>query len=107
TTEKVNKQQLQLQASAEIARENGRIKETLQSFTSESKSLMARIVDVEKENDALKIRLQELQELQVQDSTNLSPQSQEAVKKMQSECQALKKQYVELETKYLDLKLKS
>lgn len=104
TTEKVNKQQLQLQASAEIARENGRIKETLQSFTSESKSLMARIVDVEKENDALKIRLQQLQ---VQDSTNLSPQSQEAVKKMQSEFQALKNQYVELETKYLDLKLKS
>lgn len=102
-TEKVNKQQQQLQASAEIARENERIKETLQKFTLESKSLMASIVDVEKENEVLKIKLQQLQ---AQVSTSSSPQSQDAAKNLQSDFLALKNQYVELETKYLDLKLK-
>lgn len=104
TTEKVARQQIQLQAAAEIAQENGRMKEALQSFTSESKSLMAGIIDVEKENEALKIKLQELH---AQDLANVSEQSQEAIKKMQSEYQSLTNQYLELETKYLDLKLKS
>lgn len=101
--EKVNKQQLQLRRSAETVQENGRIKEALQDFALESKSLIANLQNLEKENDILK---SELQQLQAQTSANPPFESQNAVNKVQAELATLKNQYVELETKYLDLKLK-
>lgn len=99
-TEKVNKQQQQLQNTIELQQENSRIKETLHNFTLESKELMGNIITVETENDALKAKVKP-----TNDQKNDTP-ANEALKSAQSELISLKGQYADLEEKYLKLKLK-
>ena len=81
-----------------LEEENQRIKETLQSFTQESKELLGNLEDLEKENDQLKSDLEQKSE-----STESNPAS---IQKIQDEFAELRKQYTELEEKYLELKFK-
>ncbi len=81
-----------------LEEENQRIKKTLQSFTQESKELLGNLEDLEKENDQLKSDLEQKSE-----STESNPAS---IQKIQDEFAELRKQYTELEEKYLELKFK-
>jgi len=86
-----------------LGEENERIKNTLHSFTLESKDLISNINDLEKENSSLKQNAGTQQ-------TFIAPaikDTSEDIKKIQSEYTDLKKQYAELEEKYLDLKMGS
>lgn len=81
-----------------LEEENQRIKETLQSFTQESKELLDNLEDLEKENDQLKNNLE-----QTNANTGNNPAS---LQQIQGEFAELRKQYTELEEKYLELKFK-
>lgn len=81
-----------------LEEENQRIKETLQSFTQESKELLDNLEDLEKENDQLKNNLE-----QTSAHTGNNPAS---LQQIQGEFAELRKQYTELEEKYLELKFK-
>lgn len=87
-----------------LGEENERIKSTLHSFTLESKDMMSSINELEKENDSLK---HNLRATPAPTSNNVNEEALADIKKMQSEFMSLKKQYAELEEKYLDLKLGS
>jgi hypothetical protein len=76
--------------------ENHNLKETLHSFTRESKDLLENIIELEQENDQLKNALH----LRTNENT---PDNSE---QYQREITQLRKQYTELEEKYLELKLK-
>lgn len=93
-SEKMNKQQQQLQESAGLQQENERVKETLQNFTLESKMLISKLLEKERENEML-----------ISSNTQREAESPDALKKIQAEFATLKNQYVELETRYLDLKM--
>lgn len=80
--------------------ENQRMKETLHNFAMESGELMLNIDNLERENDALKQNSPSQATL-----TNTIPN--ENNKQLQIELTDLKKQYAELEERYLDLKLSS
>lgn len=92
--ERIVQQEGLIESDHHLEEENQRIKETLHSFTRESKDLLENIEELEKENDQLK-------------STQHSPESnQHSAEQFQSEITELRKQYTELEEKYLELKLK-
>ncbi len=97
---KANEKILQQESSIEheqlLEEENQRIKATLHSFTRESKDLLENIEELEKENDQLK---------NVAHDT-YSVGRQETSEQFQGELMELRKQYAELEEKYLLLKLK-
>ena len=82
----------------ELEEENQRIKETLQNFTHESKELLGNLEDLERENDQLKNDLEHTSTKPVASPANLQ--------QIQSEFAELRKQYTELEGKYLELKFK-
>jgi hypothetical protein len=82
--------------------ENKQIKNALHSFTLESKDLINSINELEEENDSLKQNIREAPQPTSQRNTTETPPE---VKKIQSELMDMKKQYAELEEKYLDLKL--
>ena len=81
-----------------LEEENQRIKETLQSFTHESKELLGNLETLERENDKLKMDLEKTGTEPDSAAPNSLP--------LQAELNELRKQYTELEEKYLELKLK-
>ena len=85
-----------------LSEENKQIKNALHSFSLESKDLINSISELEEENDSLK---QNMQHSPQPATTNKETSAD--VKKIQSELIDMKKQYAELEEKYLDLKLGS
>lgn len=96
--EKIAQQEGIIEHEHELEEENQRIKETLQNFTHESKELLGNLEDLERENDQLKNNLEH-----TSTETEASPAS---LQKIQSEFAELRKQYTELEGKYLELKFK-
>jgi hypothetical protein len=101
--EEISFQEKSLDETSALNEENKQIKNALHSFTLESKDLISNINDLEDENNLLKNH---------QAATPQTPIAQVATKevspdnkKIQSELIDLKKQYAELEEKYLDLKL--
>lgn len=96
--EKIAEQEQQLDADHHLEEENQRIKQTLEDFTQESKELLENIEELEKENDELKHSLDEV----VPSTTDASGN----IEAIQVEFAELRKQYAELEEKYLELKFK-
>ena len=94
--EKLHQQEFLLDKAQVTQEENQRIKELLHNFAFESKTLMASIIELEQENDKLKLAL----------SDNPNLQTGEALKNLQADHLILQTQYAELEEKYLHLKLK-
>ena len=82
----------------QLEEENQRIKETLQSFTHESKELLGNLEYLERENDQLK---NDLENTHAESQT-----SQGNMQQVQAELSELRKQYTDLEEKYLELKFK-
>ncbi len=85
-----------------LSEENQQIKNALHNFTLESKDLINSISELEEENDSLKQNLLQAPQTTTQGIAKEAPAD---MKKMQSELMDMKKQYAELEEKYLDLKL--
>lgn len=98
--EEISLQEKNLGDTNALNEENMHIKNALHSFTLESKDLISSLNDLEDENEALKQNMQ-----QMPTGTAMATDSSVEVKKVQSELTELKKQYAELEEKYLDLKL--
>lgn len=96
--EKIAEQEGIIEQEQLLGEENQRIKETLESFTHESKDLLGSLEDMERENDELKKGLEQRGAEPAETSTNLQ--------QIQSEFAELRKQYTELEEKYLELKFK-
>lgn len=96
--EKIAQQEELIDSDHHLEEENQRIKETLHSFTRESKDLLVNLEELEKENDQLKTDLEQQQPEGDQEPANMQ--------QFQSEMSALRKQYAELEEKYLELKFK-
>ena len=82
----------------ELEEENQRIKETLQNFTHESKELLGNLENLERENDLLKNSMD-----QTDTDSGATPAN---LQQIQTEFAELRKQYTELEEKYLELKFK-
>lgn len=101
--EEISFQEKSLDETSALSEENKQIKNALHSFTLESKDLISSINDLEQENDLLKShQANSPQTATAQVVTKeVSPDTQ----KIQSELMDLKKQYAELEERYLDLKL--
>lgn len=95
--EQIAEQAKLLDRDVELEEENQRIKETLHSFTQESKHLLEDIEHLEQENDQLKMN---------QEQHPTAEQSPANLQKVQDELTDLRKQYTELEEKYLELKFK-
>lgn len=96
--EKIAAQEGIIEHEHELEEENQRIKETLQNFTHESKELLGNLEDLERENDQLKNDLEH---------TSIEPGASPAnLQQIQAEFSELRKQYTELEGKYLELKFK-
>lgn len=85
-----------LDNDSHLEEENQRIKETLHSFTRESKDLLENIEELEKENDQLKN----------QGAALADEEPPHKGTHNQSELAELRKEYAELEAKYLELKYK-
>jgi len=96
--EQLAKQEEMIDSDHHLEEENQRIKETLQNFTQESKELLGNLEDLERENDQLKNDLEHTGSEQGVSPANLQ--------QIQSEFAELRKQYTELEEKYLELKFK-
>ncbi len=94
--EKIAIQEGQIDNDHQLEEENLRIKETLHSFTHESKSLLENIEELEKENDQLKNSPQKQNK-----ESNQQPEDH-----FHTELVELRKEYAELEAKYLELKFK-
>ncbi|EIK44702.1 hypothetical protein O59_002425 [Cellvibrio sp. BR] len=94
--EKIAIQEGQIDNDHQLEEENLRIKETLHSFTHESKSLLENIEELEKENDQLKNSSQKQNK-----ESNQQPDDH-----FHTELVELRKEYAELEAKYLELKFK-
>lgn len=94
--EKIAMQEGQIDNDHQLEEENLRIKETLHSFTHESKSLLENIEELEKENDQLKNSSQKQNK-----ESNQQPDDH-----FHTELVELRKEYAELEAKYLELKFK-
>jgi hypothetical protein len=99
--EQLTEQQQQLLEGQQLGEENDRIKETLHSFSLESKDLLGNLEELENENSQLKDTLE--QSPAAPDKDSAAP---EGATRLQSELVDLKKQYAELEEKYLELKFK-
>ncbi len=91
-----------LDETSMLSEENSQIKSTLHDFTLESKDLLSSINELEEENDSLK---KNLNLSTVQAATVTNKEADAEANKIHSELTDLKKQYAELEEKYLDLKL--
>jgi hypothetical protein len=98
--EEISLQGKTLDETSALSEENQQIKNTLHSFTLESKDLISSLNELEQENDSLKHNMRQASAAQ----TNGKDTSSD-VRKLQAELIDLKKQYAELEEKYLDLKL--
>ena len=85
-----------------LSEENKQIKTTLHNFTLESKDLLNSINDLEDENDSLKQNINQTAQISTHAA---SKETVSDVNKTHAELSDLKKQYAELEEKYLDLKL--
>ena len=96
--EQIAKQEEIIKHEHELEEENQRIKETLQNFTHESKELLDNLETLERENDQLKSD----HEL----ANTKSATNPENLQKIQTEFAELRRQYTELEEKYLELKFK-
>ncbi len=96
--EKIAEQEQQLDSDHHLEVENQLIKQTLHDFTKESKDLLANIEELEKQNDELKHNLDEVAPV-----TSTPPATSAHI---QTELTELRKQYAELEEKYLELKFK-
>lgn len=96
--EKIAEQEQQLDHDHSLEEENQRIKQTLEDFTQESKELLENIEELEKENDELKHSRDDTAPITGGTSNNID--------QIQSEFAELRKQYTELEEKYLELKFK-
>lgn len=98
--EEISLKDATLDETNSLSEENKQIKTTLHNFTLESKDLLNSINHLEEENDSLK------QDMNLTAATQTA--SREAATdlyKINTELSDLKKQYAELEEKYLDLKL--
>lgn len=95
--EKIAIQEQRLEADHQLADENNRIKQTLQNFALESKELLQNIESLEDENNLLK------QNHEAAPTLNTDFADQQI---LETEVTELRKQYAELEEKYLELKLK-
>jgi hypothetical protein len=91
-----------LDETSMLNEENKQIKTTLHNFTLESKELLTSINELEEENDSLKQNLNETPALA---TPTVNKAADADTNKIHSELTSLKKQYAELEEKYLDLKL--
>ena len=99
--DKIARQEQQLETDQEITIENQRMKETLQSFSQESKTLVSSINELEQENSKLRsISPAESTDILIQTETSGGTEASQA------ELLKLQKQYADLEEKYLALKLK-
>lgn len=96
--EKIAEQEGIIGHEHELEEENQRIKETLQNFTHESKELLGNLEDLERENDHLKNGMS-----QADQDSGATPAN---LQQIQTEFAELRKQYTELEEKYLELKFK-
>ncbi len=102
--QELSKQEQYNNGNVTLNEENQRIKNTLHNFSLESKELMNTIEELEKENSALR---QNVRVAPIAAPTAAAPAASAELKKAQAELLDLKKQYAELEEKYLDLKLGS
>lgn len=100
--ERIAQQAVQLESDHLLSEENQRIKETLQSFTMESKELVSSVNDLEQENAKLRSNLEQ-REPAAENSETSAP---EKIAQIQADFIHLQKQYADLEEKYLSLKLK-
>lgn len=102
--EKIAEQEQRLDNEHLLDEENARIKETLHSFTLESKDLLVNLDELEKENAVLKNT--QTQTKQPASSDSDSPKNTAALEEVKANFSLLQKQYAELEEKYLELKFK-
>jgi len=102
--EKIAEQEQRLDSEHLLDEENARIKETLHSFTLESKDLLVNLDELEKENAALKNTHTQTTQPIANDSE--SPKHAVALEEVKASFSLLQKQYAELEEKYLELKFK-
>lgn len=96
--EKIAEQEGIIDNEQQREEETQRIKETLEHFTQESKDLLGNLEDLERENDQLRNNLERTDTEALATPANLQ--------QIQSEFAELRKQYTELEEKYLELKFK-
>jgi hypothetical protein len=101
--EEISIQERSLDETSALSEENQQIKNALHSFTLESKDLVSSINQLEDENDSLKQNMRTTPT--TINSQSIPSESAPEVKKIQAELSDLKKQYAELEERYLDLKL--
>lgn len=101
--EEIFMQERSLNETSALSEENQQIKNALHSFTLESKELISSINKLEDENNSLKQNMHQTP-ASINSQSRISESAPE-VKKIQSELNDLKKQYAELEERYLDLKL--
>lgn len=101
--EKIAEQEQLLDNEHLLDEENSRIKETLHSFTLESKDLLVNLDELEKENAALKNATKSVEATTTKET---SGQHSAELKEVKASFSALQKQYAELEEKYLELKFK-
>jgi hypothetical protein len=98
--EKIAEQEQLIDDGQKTGEENSNIKDTLHSFTLESRDLLANLESLEQENIELKEQLESLSQMANPGNTPIvSAQNQEALI-------ILQKQYAELEERYLTLKMK-
>jgi len=100
--QQLQQQEQTLQDGLLLGEENTRIKETLNSFSMESKDLMASLEKIEDE-------CQQLKKSQHSSANNTDADiaaTTTALEQTKADLTTLQKQYAELEEKYLDLKLK-
>jgi hypothetical protein len=100
--EEISLREQTLDATQLLSEENKQIKSTLHNFTLESKDLLNSINDLEEENVSLK---QNMNQTNTIITENASKDAFADVKKIHAELVDMKKQYAELEERYLDLKL--
>jgi len=93
--EQLAQQETMIESDHHLEEENQRIKETLQNFTQESKTMLGNLENLERENNQLKNDLEHT-DTDAGSSTNLQ--------QIQNEFAELRKQYTDLEEKYLELK---
>ncbi len=103
--EKIAEQEQLLDNEHLLDEENSRIKETLHSFTLESKDLLVNLDELEKENAALKNATKSVS-LDTTSAKETTDQQSVELKEVKASFSALQKQYAELEEKYLELKFK-
>ncbi len=98
--EKIAEQEQLIDGGQKVGEENSDIKDTLHSFTLESRDLLANMEALEQENIALKEQLESVS-MMTYSSNNSIPSTQD-----KEALALLQKQYTELEERYLALKMK-